>query len=424
MIRFFDIEWWDEIFQSIGRNKRRSILTSIGVAWGTFLLVLLLGVGIGLSNIIIGEMKNQVSNTIFLYSNQTSIPYKGMKSGRRWNMRYSDLEEIKNISGVQIVGSLGPTREMKLICDDIAYDSYLVAYDIGLQEIDGVKVNEGRLFNNIDLKERRKVCMIPKSMAKRIGGDSSVIGKTIKLGKIYFTIIGTYIRTNQMLNMTNPDKTIIIPYTTDNYLFSNGTPYVNMLAITGKDNADIAIIEDCCREILSRNHLVSPDDDKAIISFNAKELLDKIKGLFSGIILLTWFVGVGTLGAGIIGITNIMLIIVRERRVELGIRRALGAKPKEIVVQILVESSILSLIAGIFGLIMAVFVQGLMDKIFFPTILQNTSMEDTACIYTLQLPFNMAMLAFGLILVGSCVAGVLPAYKAITTSVVDALREE
>lgn len=119
-----------------------------------------------------------------------------------------------------------------------------------------------------------------------------------------------------------------------------------------------------------------------------------------------------------------MLIIVRERRVELGIRRALGAKPKEIVVQILVESSILSLIAGIFGLIMAVFVQGLMDKIFFPTILQNTSMEDTACIYTLQLPFNMAMLAFGLILVGSCVAGVLPAYKAITTSVVDALREE
>ena len=422
MIRIFDIEYWNEIFQSIGRNRRRSIFTALGVVWGTFMLVLLLGVGIGLSDITVGEMADNASNSLFLYSSQTSVPYKGMKSGRWWNIRYGDVEEMADLPEVKIAGALGPTRNFKLIHGSTAYDSYTAAYDLGMQEIDGISAYEGRIFNSIDIRERRKVCLVPKSMADRIGGGSPITGENVKLGNTYFTVVGTYIKTNQMFVMSDPDRTVLIPYTTDNYLFNSGSLYVNMIAITGKDNADLDSIEDKCRMILSRNHLVSPDDDKAIETFNARELLNKIKGLFSGIIFLTWFVGGGTLIAGIIGISNIMLIIVRERRQEIGIRRALGASPKEIIGQIIAESSVLSLTAGIIGMTAAVLTQGVLDRTLLPVILQDLGNMPHG--YTFQLPFGTALAAFGLILAGSLAAGILPAYKALTINTVDALREE
>ena len=424
MARFFDIEWWNEIFQSLGRNKRRSIFTALGVVWGTFMLILLLGVGMGLSDIIVGEMADNASNTAFMFPQQTSIPYKGMKSGRWWNMRYSDVEEISGLRGVKIAGALGPTRNLKLIYGSTSHDSYTAAYDRGFQDIDGIRASEGRLLNKIDMKEKRKVCLVPQEMAPRIDNGNSIIGKNVKLGNTYFTVVGTYVKTNQMFMMTNPDRTVIIPYTTDNYLFSSGSLYVNAVAVTGNEDADLSDIEDACRRVISENHLVSPDDDKAIYSFNAKEMLDKIKGLFSGVIFLTWFVGAGTLLAGIIGISNIMLIIVRERRQEIGVRRALGAKPKEIISQVLAESTVLSLIAGITGMTLAVLVQGVLDKTLLPVILQDTYMSGMISSYTLQLPFGTALLSFGLILAGSLLAGILPAYKAIKINAVDALREE
>lgn len=424
MIRVFDIEWWNEIFQSLGRNKRRSIFTALGVVWGTFMLVLLLGVGMGLSDIIVGEMADNASNTVFMFPQQTSVPYKGMKSGRWWNMRYSDVEELANLPDVKTAGAIGPTRGYKLIYNSTAHDSYTAAYDLGFQTIDGIQASEGRLLNRIDMTGRRKVCLIPKAMAERIAPGNSMIGEAVKLGNTYFTVAGTYVKTNQMFNMTNPDRTVIIPYTTDNYIFSRGSLYVMTVAVTGDDDADLSKIEHECRKVISENHLVSPDDDKAIYSFNAKELLDKIKGLFNGVIFLTWFVGAGTLLAGIIGISNIMLIIVRERRQEIGVRRALGAKPKEIIGQVLAESAVLSLTAGVLGMTMAVLVQGVLDKFLLPLILQQAYIEDMSHLYTLQLPFGTALLAFGLILTGSLAAGILPAYKAITISAVDALREE
>ena len=423
MMHILDIEWWNEIFQSLGRNKRRSIFTALGVVWGTFMLVLLLGVGMGLSDIIVGEMADNASNSTFMFPQQTSVPYKGMKSGRWWNMRYSDVEELAGLPGVKSAGALGPTRNYKLVYNSTAHDSYTAAYDLGFQTTDGIQAAEGRLLNRIDMTRMRKVCIVPKAMAERIDPGNSLIGKAVRLGNTYFTVVGTYVKTNQMFNMTNPDRTVIIPYTADNYIFNRGSLYVTAITVTGEDDADLSKIEAECRRVISENHLVSPDDDKAIYSFNAKELLDKIKGLFNGVIFLTWFVGAGTLLAGIIGISNIMLIIVRERRQEIGVRRALGARPKEIIGQVLAESTVLSLIAGILGMTAAVLVQGVLDKTLLPVILQNAYIEDHA-LYTLQLPFGTALLAFGLILAGSLAAGILPAYKAIDINAVDALREE
>lgn len=424
MIRVLDIEWWNEIFQSLGRNRRRSIFTALGVVWGTFMLVLLLGVGMGLSDIVTGEMADNASNTTYMFSQQTSVPYKGMKSGRWWNMDYHDVEQMSGIPEVETAGAMGSSRSFKLIYGVIAHDSYTAAYDLGFQKIDGIQAVEGRLLNRIDMKERRKVCLIPKELAPRIDGGNSMIGKTVKIGDTNFTIVGTYVKTSQTFMFNDPDRTVIIPYTTDNYLFSRGNMYVSAIAVTGDIDADQASIEESCRMILSENHLISPDDDKAFYSFNTKEILDKVKGLFSGVIFLTWFVGAGTLLAGIIGISNIMLIIVRERRHEIGVRRALGARPDEIIGQVLAESSVLSLIAGIIGMTAAILIQGLLDKTLLPVILQDTYMSETVHAYTLQLPFGTALLAFGLILAGSLAAGILPAYKAIDINAVDALREE
>lgn len=424
MIRIFDIEWWNEIFQSLGRNKRRSFFTAMGVVWGTFMLILLLGVGMGLSDIIIGEMADNATNTTYIVTNQTSIPYKGMKSGRWWNLRYSDIEEMSKLPQVQTAGGLGPTRPFKLIYGATAHDSYTAAYDLGFQAIDGIQASEGRILNQIDMKEKRKVCLVPKEMAPRIIQGGSVIGKEVRLGNTYFTVVGTYTKSNMTFVMTDPDRTVIIPYTTDNYLFSQGTSYVSVATINARINADISKIEDGCRQIIAKNHLVSPEDDKAMYMFNSKEILDKIKGLFNGVIFLTWFVGGGTLLAGIIGISNIMLIIVRERRQEIGVRRALGAKPKEIIGQVLSESTVLSLIAGIIGMTAAVLGQGILDKTLLPVILQEAYMGELISRYTFQLPFGTALLAFGIILAGSLAAGILPAYKAVKINAVDALREE
>ena len=297
----FDIEWWNEIFQSLGRNRRRSIFTALGVVWGTFMLVLLLGVGIGMSGIVLGELGDSASNTVFMFSQQTSIPYKGMKTGRWWNMRYSDVEQLKRVPGVKISGALGPTRDFKLIFNSIPHDSYTAAYDLGFMETDGLKATEGRLLNRIDMDGHRKVCLVPSEMATRINNGKSIIGEAVKLGNTYFTVVGVYKKTNTMFNMTNPDRTVIIPYTTDNYLFGRGSLHVTAIAVTAGRHMDLEKIETECRNIISENHLVSPDDKKAIYSFNSQKMMDKINGLFSGIVFLTWFVGAGTLLAGIIG---------------------------------------------------------------------------------------------------------------------------
>lgn len=424
MMRIFDIEWWNEIFQSLARNKRRSIFTAMGVVWGTFMLVLLLGTGIGLSGIITGEMGNTASNTTFMFPQQTSIPYKGMKSGRWWHMRYSDVEQLRKLPEVRLAGALGPTRGLKLVFNSVTHDSYTTAYDLDFQTIDGIKAVEGRLLNRIDMTRRRKVCLVPERMAARLDYGRPVTGKTVQIGNTCFTIVGTYRKTNQMLYMTDPDRTVIIPYTTDNYIFSGGSLYVSTIAVTADKDADISEIEGRCKKVISENHLVSPDDDKALFSFNARRMMDKIQGLFSGVIFLTWFVGAGTLLAGIIGISNIMLIIVRERRQEIGVRRALGARPGEIISQVIAESTVLALTAGICGMVAAIAIQGVMDKVLLPVILQNINIGGPVSDYTLQLPFGTAMLAFAIILAGSLAAGILPAYKAITISAVDALREE
>lgn len=427
MIRIFDIEWWREIFQSLGRNKKRSIFTSLGVIWGTFMLVLLLGIGMGISGIVTKQLGDSSQKISFISTDATSISYKGMPAGRWWDMQYRDLEEIKKIPGIKLAGAVGYSNwGGKMVCDGITYDISYTGYDVAFQEIDKIDMIAGRLLNDIDMKERRKVCLLSKRTAENILGNNDyqqALGKKVGIDGIYYTVVGVYEKGQSGFTFTSP-HTVIAPYSTVDYLHNKGRSEIMMLGIMGERYADMKALESACRMVISEIHTVSPEDDKALMIFNTEELRRMVEGLFSGVIFLTWFVGAGTLLAGIIGITNIMLIIVRERRQEIGVRRALGAKPFEIVGQILAESSVLTLLAGILGMTAALLVQGLLDKVLLPVIFE----EDIDMAYnlgiSLQLPFGTALLAFGIIFAGSLAAGALPAYKAIKISAVDALREE
>ena len=427
MIRIFDIEWWREIFQSLGRNKKRSIFTSLGVIWGTFMLVLLLGIGMGISGIVMKQLGDSSRKISFISTEATSISYKGMPAGRWWDMQYKDLEEIRRIPGMKLAGAAGYSNwGGKMVCDGITYDISYTGYDVAFQEIDKIDMIAGRLLNDIDMKERRKVCLLSKRTAENILGNNDyqqALGKKVGIDGIYYTVVGVYEKGQSGFTFTSP-HTVIAPYSTVDYLHNKGRSEIMMLGIMGERYADMKALESACRMVISEIHTVSPEDDKALMIFNTEELRRMVEGLFSGVIFLTWFVGAGTLLAGIIGITNIMLIIVRERRQEIGVRRALGAKPFEIVGQILAESSVLTLLAGILGMTAALLIQGALDRILLPIIFEDDINMAYNLGISLQLPFGTALLAFGIIFAGSLAAGALPAYKAIKISAVDALREE
>ena len=427
MIRIFDIEWWREIFQSLGRNKKRSIFTSLGVIWGTFMLVLLLGAGMGISGIVTKQLGDSSQKISFISTDATSISYKGMPAGRWWDMQYRDLEEIKKIPGIKLAGAVGYSNwGGKMVCDGISYDISYTGYDAAFQEIDKIGMLAGRLLNDIDMDMRRKVCLLSKRTAENILGNSDyqqVLGKKVGIDGIYYTVVGVYEKGQSGFTFTSP-HTVIAPYSTIDYLHNRGWSKISIVGILAERNADLKMLENACRSVLSDIHTISPEDDKALMIFNTEELRQMVDGLFSGVIFLTWFVGAGTLLAGIIGITNIMLIIVRERRQEIGVRRALGAKPVEIVGQVLAESSVLTLLAGILGMTAALITQGALDRILLPIIFEDEVEMAYNLGISLQLPFGTAMLAFGIIFAGSLAAGALPAYKAIKISAVDALREE
>lgn len=428
MIRLFDIEWWREIFQSLGRNRKRSIFTSLGVIWGTFMLVLLLGAGMGISGIVIRQLGDSSQKISFISTSATSLPYKGMPAGRWWEMQYKDLYEIRNIPGIRMAGAMGYSNwGAQMVCEGMSYNISYTGYDAEFQAIDNIMPVAGRLLNNIDMDKRRKVCLLSKYTAENILGENpdyqQALGKKVGIDGIYYTVVGVYEKGQSGFTFSSP-HTVIAPYSTVDYLHNRASSEISMIGIIGERGADLKMLENACRSMLSDIHTIDPEDDKAVMIFNTEELRQMVEGLFSGVIFLTWFVGAGTLLAGIIGITNIMLIIVRERRQEIGVRRALGAKPVEIVSQVLAESSVLTLLAGIFGMTAALLLQGLLDKILLPVIFQNEAELAASLGISLQLPFGTALLAFGIIFAGSLAAGALPAYKAIKISAVDALREE
>ncbi len=420
MGHFFDIDRWNEIWQTIARNRKRSIMTALGVFWGIFMLTVMLGAGTGLGRMFRGQLGDMATNTILMQPQQTGMPYKGMPKNRWWRMDNGDVDAVRQLPEVLYASAVYWGDEQHCSYEQRKGDYSIMGYSPDYQRIQPQKIPYGRYINEMDMARNRKVCVIGTQVQKDLfPGTPDPTGKTIKIGSSYFTVVGVIRKQSTVMSFSDLERTIIVPVSLAQQLYGTGNR-IHMLALAGRDDTPSETVERACRETVFARHLISPDDEKAVWTMAAAEMFEKVNGLFRGIALLTWIVGLGTLLAGIVGVSNIMLVLVKERTQEIGIRRALGAPPSAIIGQILSESFVLTFIAGVLGLTAGVGVLSVADSIFY----QAVTVAQEGVEVSWQVSFGTAMLSLVILVAGSLLAGVIPALRALSIKAVDAIREE
>ena len=422
MSTLFDLDHWQEIRSALAANKLRTALTAFGVFWGILLLVLLLGSGRGLENGVLKGFENGATNSFFLWTQRTGKPYKGLASGRRVQLTNEDVQAIRQqVPEAEIVAprnQLGGFRGGNNVRRGEKTGGFSVMGDQPeILRIRSLEIVDGRFLNPIDLDERRKVAVIGKRVRDLLFAPTeNPIGESVEIQGVYFKVVGTFKITQAGPEAEQEEQTVYVPFTTFQSAFNFGNR-VGWMAITSKEGVRVSAVETRVLELLKQRHKVAPDDERAFGHFNLEEEYTKIQGLFGGISTLMWMVGVGTLLAGAIGVSNIMLIIVRERTKEIGIRRAIGARPRSIVVQILLESTILTSIAGNAGLVAGVLllegVSRAMPKSDGPSMFVQPGVE-----------FGVAVQALLILCLAGLAAGMIPAQRAIAVQPVVALRSE
>jgi len=417
----FDLDRWEEIWQTINRNRKRSIMTAFGVFWGIFMLTIMMGAGLGLKRLMYSSFGSMAVNSCFYWGGQTSLPYKGLPSGRRWSLENEDMAAIKTqVPGVKNVAGIIWGSTYKFSRKDKKGDYQLMGYTPEFQEISPQTLRFGRYINNIDMAQQRKVCVITEQVWEELFPNrENPVGQTIRMNNMYLTVVGVCIPPRNGVQFQGPTS-VLIPFSTLQKMYNKGNKFDGM-AVAAYDNWDIKEVEENVKKVFQARHTLSPDDNKAVQGFNLGDLFNKFSGLFSGISILTWIVGTGTLLAGIVGVSNIMLVTVRERTQEIGIRRALGAKPRTIISQIMSESFVLTFVSGIFGLALAIGILSLAETLLLS--LTATPEGDGLQINT-QISFGLALGSTGILILGSLLAGILPANRALSIKPVDAIREE
>ncbi len=417
----FDRDRIDEVLQTLGKNKLRTALTSFGVFWGIFMLIVMLGSGQGLRNGVTRSFGGNATNAVYMWTQSTTKPYKGLPRGRSFNFLEDDIQAIKdNVPELDVLApsaQLGGYRGENNVSRGTKTGPFAVRGDFPDNRfIQIFKMSAGRYLNELDIKEKRKVCVIGQRVREILfNKDEDPIGQFIQVNGTYFKVIGAITVEKAGDDAEEKMQTIYIPFSTFQQAFNWGGR-IGWFSLTAKPQYAASMVEEKVKKVLAQRHRIAPDDAGAIGSWNSEKEFSKIQGLFSGISALVWVVGIGTLMAGVIGVSNIMLIIVRERTREIGVRRALGATPASIFTQVITESVILTSFAGYFGLIAGVF---LMEGI-------NAAIEgqDTGMFYQPGVHLDIALKALGILIVCGALAGIIPARKAVSISPVEALRWE
>jgi len=416
---FFDLDRWQEIWMTITHNKSRSVLTAFGVFWGMFMLVVMVGAGVALKQGMNSQIEGFATNSCFVWSEQTSEPYKGLKKGRNWSMYNDDIPIlINNIPEIQYLAPVlfGGGESTNNVTRNDKAGSYGIKGNYPVyNKIDESKMISGRYINDIDISEKRKVCVIGERVYEVLfPNNENAIGKNIKVNGIYFQVIGVARHTSNVNIGGNAQETVALPFSTMQQAFNEGN-VVHFLAVTAQPGIKVKVIEDKIREVLKSRHNIAPDDKTAVGGFNIEDQFTMFLYLGIGIAALIWIVGLGTLFAGGIGVSNIMLVTVRERTKEIGIRRALGATPRNIITQILSESIVLTLIAGILGLMLGV---GLLQIVGMALSQGDQFFKNP------QISFAVGLGAMFILLVIGTLAGFIPANRAMSIKPIEAIREE
>jgi putative ABC transport system permease protein len=420
----FNKDNWDEILQALTANVFRTILTAFGVFWGIFILVILLAAGKGLENGVKKGFDGIATNTMFMWSQTTSKAYKGLPKTRRYDFRNSDVMALKqafpDLLYVSPRNQLGDFNGTNNVVRGTKTSSFTVYGDypelIKQQPMDIIK---GRFINQQDITERRKIAVIGKGVISELyGKEEEAIGTYVKINGINFMVIGVYHSKQQGGNAEQEQKNIFIPFTTFQQSFNYGDK-VGWMALTAKDETSITSLKPKILELIKSLHSVNPADDRAVGNFDLYEQFNKVQSLFDILKIIAYFVGTLVLISGVIGISNIMLIVVKERTKEIGIRRALGATPAAIRGQILSESIFLTIISGMLGIAVATGIIALLNMA-----LDSMPPGSNTMFANPSVDLRVVFIAL-LILVGSgLLAGFIPAQTAINVKPVDALRTE
>ncbi len=419
----FDLDRWQEIISALKKNKLRTFLTAFGVFWGIFMLVIMLGAGNGLRNGVTGDFGNFATNSVFMWTRTTTVPYKGFPRGRNYNFKADDIKALLNeVPEIEIISPRtqgGGLQSGNNVTRGIKSGAFSVMGDYPeWNEIDPVDITSGRFLNHSDLKEKRKVAVIGSKVVEILfSPGENPIGQYIQIQGIYFQVIGTFKAKSGINFGGDKEQSIFMPLTTFQRVYNWGD-IIGWFAFTSRDGVPASVVEEKAAQVLKRRHSVSPDDSMAIGSFNLEKEFNQMTGLFAGINGLIWIVGIGTLLAGVIGISNIMLVIVKERTKEIGIQRAIGAPPSKIISQIITESVVLTTFAGYVGLVISVFILELLNKAMSASPSEDTPFKNPG------IDFNMAIIALAILVVSGAVAGWVPARKAVSIKPIDALRYE
>ena len=411
-----DFDSFSEILNVLTRNKSRTFLTGFGVFWGVFMLVGLVGGGDGLKEILNNNLAGFATNSAVVWAQPTTKPYHGFRKGRQWTLNYDDIKRLRaHVPELDVITPTISRWGANATHDDRSASGIIKGVLPEMQKVSEPKMMYGRYINQMDISQGRKVCVIGKQVYKSLfpkGGDPC--GDVIRIDSVYFCVVGVNYSDGNMNVNGNDQQAVFLPLSLVQQIYNRGHN-VDIICVTGKPGVVMSDITDKIRHVIAKAHDVAPDDEKGVMVFNTEMMFSMVDNMFRGINMLIWLVGIGTLLAGAIGVSNIMMVTVRERTVEIGIRRAIGATPRNILSQIIQESILLTSIAGMSGILFVVLVlQGL----------EMANTTDGVAAAHFQISFWTAIGAVLLLSVLGVLAGLAPALRAMSIKPVDAMRDE
>lgn len=412
----FDIDTYREIIDTITRNKSRSFLTGFGVFWGVFMLIVLIGGGQGLKEMLQKNFAGFATNSAMIWTQNTTKAYKGFRKGRYFSMVEKDMTRLRQqVPELDIITPVMFGGQKNAVKGEHSFSANVSGVSYDYADVTSPIMYYGRFLNEMDVREARKVCVIGKEVYKKLfpgGGDPC--GQRIRLDSTYYQIVGVDYKVSGININGRNDQIVSIPYTVFRKAYNSGDQ-IHSLAVTAKPGVVMSTITDRMRTVIARAHTVDPTDEKAVTVFNTEIMFAMLDNLFNGVNFLIWLVGIGTLLAGAIGVSNIMMVTVKERTTEIGIRRAIGATPKMILSQIISESMLLTIVAGMSGILFGVCILQMIE-------MANTT--DGIVGAHFQVGFWTAIAAALLLSCLGGLAGLAPAWRAMSIKPVDAMRDE